>query len=181
MPPTRQREGESRWVVCRCCCAESRNSLKQRPEGWSLMAPAWGVISKCKNVYRPLKEDHWSPHLAIYSAAEQGTSAAFRRCQLWRCSLALLAVTDKMCVWMYANVIFVVHYFLKDRNGTISFPFFMRPLCWLGGWRSSNCTPPHPPGPLDTSLAFRYHERRTRLTELLRCQMWKETRNIAGT
>lgn len=25
---------------------------------------------------------------------------------------------------MYANVIFLVHYSLKDRNGTISFPFY---------------------------------------------------------
>ena len=48
-----------------------------------------------------------------------------------------LTATDKMSVWMYANVIFVVHYSLKDRCWTISFPF-MRAPCWPAEWRYSN-------------------------------------------
>lgn len=58
-------------------------------------------------------------------------------CHLWLRSLTSLTVTDKMSMWMYANVIFVVHYSLKDRSWTISFPF-MRLSCWPAEWRYSN-------------------------------------------
>lgn len=87
-----------------------------------------GYNSKMQNVYWPLKKDHWSLIYStappLLSKAPRWTSPSLRLCPPWLRSLSLWAVTDKMCVWMYANVIFVVHYFLKDRNGTISFPFY---------------------------------------------------------
>lgn len=85
------------------------------------------------------------------SALEQGTSAALpsscRPCHLCLRSLTLLTVTDKMSMWMYANVIFVVHYSLKDRSWTISFPF-MRLPCWPAEWRYSNYSFPRLPAAL---------------------------------
>lgn len=85
------------------------------------------------------------------SAPEQGTSASLpsscQPCRLWLRSLPLLTVTDEMSMWMYANVIFVVHYSLKDRSWTISFPF-MRLPCWPAEWRYSNYSFPRPPASL---------------------------------
>ena len=95
-------------------------------------------------------------HWTLTVAPEQGTSAPLPSscwlCHLCLCSLTLLTVTDKMSMWMYANVIFVVHYSLKDRSWTISFPF-MRLPCWPAEWRYSNYSFPGCPLPY-TGCAF---------------------------
>lgn len=75
-----------------------------------------------------------------------------------------------MSMWMYANVIFVVHYSPKDRSWTISFPF-MRLPCWPAEWRYSNYSfPPAARCPALGVFSAMLH----------RCQVWKRSWHIAG-
>lgn len=53
---------------------------------------------------------------------------------------------------------------------------FMRLPCWPAEWRCSNCSPLRSPNQLPVAIS-----RRACSTQLHRCQVWKGTRNIAGT